>query len=225
MPTLTAAATVTSTLRLGPLVASPNFRHPLVLAKDLVALDDVSRGRVTCGVGAGGTGWDATMLGHEAWPPGERAARFAEFVEVLDRVLTSPAATTEGRWYPVTEARTHPGCVQRPRLPLVVAATGPRGLAVAARHGQGWVTTGPDVEAQLEGLEAACRDAGRDPAGIDRMLLTGLQVDAGLSSVDEFEDLAGRSAARGITDLIVHWPRPTEPYRADLATFERIFGG
>ncbi len=54
VPTLVAAATVTSRLRLGPLVTSPNFRHPLLLAKDLIALDDVSDGRVIVGVGAGG---------------------------------------------------------------------------------------------------------------------------------------------------------------------------
>ena len=43
VPTLVAAATVTSRLRLGPLVTTPNFRHPLLLAKDLIALDDISR--------------------------------------------------------------------------------------------------------------------------------------------------------------------------------------
>ena len=63
IPTLTAAATATSTLRLGTWVASPNFRHPVTLAKDLMTLDDVSGGRVIAGVGAGGIGWDATVLG------------------------------------------------------------------------------------------------------------------------------------------------------------------
>ena len=67
VPTLTAAATATTRIRLGPLVASPNFRHPLTLAKEMIALDDISGGRVTLGVGAGGTGWDATMLGQTPW--------------------------------------------------------------------------------------------------------------------------------------------------------------
>src|SRR5262249_28791662 len=49
VPTLTAAATVTTRLRLGPLVASPNFRHPVAFARELVALDDVSGGRLTLG--------------------------------------------------------------------------------------------------------------------------------------------------------------------------------
>ena len=72
IPTLTAAATATSTLRLGTWVTSPNFRHPVTLAKDLMTLDDISGGRVIVGVGAGGTGWDATVLGQQPLTPGQR---------------------------------------------------------------------------------------------------------------------------------------------------------
>lgn len=63
VPTLTAAATVTSKIRLGTLVASPNFRHPAHFARELTALDDVSDGRFSVGLGAGGVGFDATVLG------------------------------------------------------------------------------------------------------------------------------------------------------------------
>lgn len=73
VPTLTAAASVTERLRLGTLVTSPNFRHPVTLAKELISLDDISGGRITLGIGAGGTGFDATALGQEPWTPRERA--------------------------------------------------------------------------------------------------------------------------------------------------------
>lgn len=75
VPTLTAAATATERIRLGTLVTSPNFRHPVTLAKELITLDDVSGGRLTLGIGAGGTGYDATATGQEAWSPKERADR------------------------------------------------------------------------------------------------------------------------------------------------------
>ena len=91
IPTLTAAAGVTSRMRLGTLVTSPNFRHPVTLAKELISLDDISGGRVTLGIGAGGSGFDATALlggGQEPWTPRERADRFGEFVPLLDRLLT-----------------------------------------------------------------------------------------------------------------------------------------
>ena len=117
VPTLTAAAAVTDHLRLGTLVTSPNFRHPVTLAKELISLDDISNGRITLGVGAGGTGFDATALGQEPWTPRERADRLAEFVPQLDRLLTEDAVSYEGDFYSAHEVRNIPGCVQRPGCP------------------------------------------------------------------------------------------------------------
>lgn len=135
VPTLTAAALATERIRLGVLVASPNFRHPVPFARELIALDDVSVGRLTLGIGAGGTGWDATILGQAPWSVRERADRFVEFVELLDRLLREPEVSWRGAFYSADGARSHPGCVQRPRIPFAVAATGARGMRVAARPG------------------------------------------------------------------------------------------
>ncbi len=239
VPTLTAAAFATKQIRLGTLVASPNFRHPVPFAKELVTLDDISEGRFTLGIGAGGTGWDATMLGQEAWSPRERADRFAEFVELLDRLLREPETSYEGRFYCADAARTYPGCVQRPRIPFAVAATGPRGLRLAATYGETWVTTGDrrregpvsaedgarDVREQMARLDEACAEVGRDPSSLRRLVLAGPTLDAGLTSVEAFTDTVGRYAEVGVTDFVVHWPRANEPYEADLAAFERIFSG
>jgi alkanesulfonate monooxygenase SsuD/methylene tetrahydromethanopterin reductase-like flavin-dependent oxidoreductase (luciferase family) len=238
VPTLTAAATVTERLRLGTLVTSPNFRHPVTLAKELISLDDISGGRITLGIGAGGNGFDATALGQEAWTPRERADRFAEFVPLLDRLLTEDAVTERGTHYAAEEARNIPGCVQRPRLPFAVAATGPRGLRLAARHGQAWVTTGdpklyergtPEesraaLRAQGEKLTAACAEIGRDAAELDRILLTGFTPDrtAPLESVDAFVDFAGRHAELGFTEIVVHAPVPDSVFDVDPTVFERI---
>ena len=60
LPLLAAVATSTETMRLGTLVTSPNFRHPVTLAKEAMTLDRLSEGRLTLGIGAGGRGWDAT---------------------------------------------------------------------------------------------------------------------------------------------------------------------
>ena len=85
VPTLTAAAMVTRRIRLGTLVASPNFRHPVPFARSLLALDDMSGGRFTLGLGAGAAGgYDNTVLGGEPLTSGQRVDRFAEFVEQLD---------------------------------------------------------------------------------------------------------------------------------------------
>jgi alkanesulfonate monooxygenase SsuD/methylene tetrahydromethanopterin reductase-like flavin-dependent oxidoreductase (luciferase family) len=146
--------------------------------------------------------------------------------------------TYEGRFYSADEARNIPGCVQRPRLPFAVAATGPRGLKLAARHGQAWVTTGDpklyetgtpeqSVEAlrgQIGKLSEACAAAGRNVAELDRILLTGFTPDRSrpLQSLDAFVDFAGRHRELGFTEIVIHWPIPDSDFAADEKVFQRI---
>lgn len=238
VPTLTAAAAATERMRLGTLVTSPNFRHPVTLAKDLISLDDVSGGRITLGIGAGGNGFDATALGQEPWSPRERADRFAEFVPLLDQLLTEGAVSSQGTFYSAEEARNIPGCVQRPRLPFAVAATGPRGLRLAARHGQAWVTAGDprifedgtpeqSLEAlrrQIGGLESACAEIGREFGPMEKILLTGFTPERStmLESVGAFVDFAGRHRELGFTELVIHAPIPDSDFAADESVFEKI---
>ena len=148
-----------------------------------------------------------------------------------DEVVTAP-----GEHYSAFEVRNIPGCVQRPRLPFAVAATGPRGLRLAARHGQAWVTTGdpkvsetgtPDqslkaIAGQIEKLGAACAAEGRDVAELEKVLLTGFTPDRPLASFDAFVDFAGRHAELGFDEIVVHWPIADSFFAADVAVFEKI---
>lgn len=236
VPTLAAAATATSRIRLGTLVSSPNFRHPVTFAKDVMTLDDLSDGRITLGIGAGGTGFDATVLGQETWSPRERQERFEEFVDLMDRLLTASATTYRGTYYAADEARMIPGCVQRPRVPFAVAATGPRGMRVAARYGQAWVTFGDparltdrtpseylaDIADQIRRLGGVCDDEKRDPAALDRVLLHGSTDERALDSVDAFVDYAGRYAEIGITEIVLHLPVPGTVFDTEPGAFDRI---
>lgn len=144
--TLVAAALETSTIRLGTLVTTPNFRHPVPFAKELMTLDVMSSGRLTVALGAGAPGFDAAVLGRPELSPVERQARFEEFHTLLDALLSYPVTTWSGQWYAAVVARMRPGPVQRPRPPLLVAANGPRGVRLAAAAarcpGDGWVTIG-----------------------------------------------------------------------------------
>ena len=232
VPTLSAAALATSTIRLGTLVTTPNFRHPVPLAKDLLSLDDLSNGRLTVGVGAGGIGSDAMVLGNDPWSAQERMDRFVNFVELLDHLLEHPVTSHRGSFYSASDARMLPGTVQQPRPPLFVAAAGKRGLGVVTRFGQGWVTIGRSsnaqescydaVSSQLNRLRGALDDAGRSLDSIERLLLDGLNDEQPLVSLDAFVDWAGRYQSLGITELVIHWPEPNSLFDFDVATFEKI---
>src|SRR6204780_3477456 len=78
VPVLAAAAVVTARLRLGTLVATPNFRQPVTLARDAIALDDLSGGRLDLGLGPGSEGPDARALGQDPWTAGQRPGRLEE---------------------------------------------------------------------------------------------------------------------------------------------------
>jgi alkanesulfonate monooxygenase SsuD/methylene tetrahydromethanopterin reductase-like flavin-dependent oxidoreductase (luciferase family) len=241
VPLLAAAAAVTSRIRLGTWVASPNFRHPVPFAKDVMGLDDISGGRFLLGLGAGGTGVDAHVVG-PAPAPKVRAARFEEFVEVLDRLLSQPVTDHTGEFYEAHDARMIPGCVQRPRVPFVVAANGPRALRLAARLGDGWATYGPVVDDDLtpdarsgaqeawwrgltqlvERFGSALDAEGRDPAAVDRYLNIDSAPVFSMESFDVLHEGVERAAALGFSDVVVHWPRASGVYEGEESVLEDV---
>lgn len=232
IPTLTAAATATSTLRLGTWVTSPNFRHPVTLAKDLMTLDDISGGRVIVGIGAGGTGWDATVLGRQPLSPGQRVQRLAEFVTLTDLLLRQSETSWQGDYFQADRARMIPAG-SRARIPLIVAANGPRTMRIAA-GADGWATTGPEstdtgteqwwdaVGGLVARFESTAEQVGRDPSSMDRYLNLDSAPVLSVSSLGAFTDAAGRAAALGFTDILVHWPRPEGVYAGDDAVLDQI---
>jgi alkanesulfonate monooxygenase SsuD/methylene tetrahydromethanopterin reductase-like flavin-dependent oxidoreductase (luciferase family) len=238
VPSLAAAALVTRSVALGTWVASPNFRHPVTFAKDLMSLDDLSGGRMLLGVGAGGGGWDAEVLGAAPLTPGQRYERMVEFVDLLDLLLTQPVTTWRGEWFSAVQARMLPGSTQSPRMPFVVAANGPRAVRFAARRcaasGDAWATTGgavdpDDPQAWWAGLgdladrfADAVVEAGGDPSTTRRYL----NLDSGpafsLGSPELFADAVGRARGLGFTDVIAHWPRADGPFAGDVSVLERV---
>jgi alkanesulfonate monooxygenase SsuD/methylene tetrahydromethanopterin reductase-like flavin-dependent oxidoreductase (luciferase family) len=235
-PWLTGLAAATSSIRLGTMVSAPTIRHPVLLAKDAMTVDHISGGRFTLGLGSGGTGFDAEVFGEPLLSPAQSADRLREFVEVTDQLLSQPATSYSGTYFTVHEARMLPGCVQKPRLPLAVAAAGPRALAVTARHADAWITYGDRahldsppagieqvVRDQADRLAAHCADIGRDPGEIDRIYLVGNTAERPLASVDAFADFAGRYRELGFTDIVFHHPRRDDPiWNDDPVVVEEI---
>jgi alkanesulfonate monooxygenase SsuD/methylene tetrahydromethanopterin reductase-like flavin-dependent oxidoreductase (luciferase family) len=236
-PVLSAAACITSRITLGTLVTSPNFRHPVTLAKDAIAVDDISGGRFVLGIGAGSvSAGDSNVITQEALPRRTRTARFEEFVTLTDRLLREPITTYDGTHFSAHEARMAPGCVQKPRVAMAIAGSGPRALALAARHGQAWVTVGPTdwaagftaaeclktVTAQVGALRGACRRIRRDDVELDRIFVVTDPAGDFLTSPSAFQRRAEAYATAGITHLVVHWPRTEGVYAASQDILHRI---
>jgi alkanesulfonate monooxygenase SsuD/methylene tetrahydromethanopterin reductase-like flavin-dependent oxidoreductase (luciferase family) len=220
VPLLAAAAMVTDRVRLGTQVATPNFRHPVPFAKELMTLDQLTGGRLEVGLGAGAEGPDALVLGEPKRSLAERAARFAEWLELLDTLLREPVTTVRGERYSAVDAHQLPGCVQQPRLPFTVAATGPRALRLAARFGQAWVTYGPyggqvppedwftALAEQSQRLTDVLAEQGRAPDALRRVVQFALEAYWPFESAERYADTLGRLAALGFDEVTVHWSRP-----------------
>ena len=234
VPTLAAAATVTRRIRLGTLVASPNFRHPVSFMRQLTALDDVSDGRIVLGLGAGavGTSFDNRVLGAPDLTPRQRVDRYAEFAELLDLLLRTDHVTWAGRYYAAIDARNLPGCVQRPRIPFVMAANGSRSIALAARLGDGWVTTGSRADGlpgwwqavgdSMSRFTDALAEVGREAGQVPTYLSLDASGVYALSSPASFADAVGRAGELGFSDVITHWPRPDGPYAGQESVLESV---
>ena len=246
VPLLAAAAAVTERIGLGTWVASPNFRHPVPFAKDVMGLDDVSGGRFLLGLGGGGEGADATVLGPAA-SRGERTRRFAEFVGLLDTLLTQPVTEHQGEFYEAHGARMLPGPIARPRVPFVIAANGPRAMALAAQHSQGWATYGPTFLEEGAPVGTPAQAQERWWAGLAELVhsfdhalaahraLTServppirryLSLDGApvfsLESVEVFVEGVKRAVQLGFTDVVVHWPRAEGVYAGSQAVLEKV---
>lgn len=238
LPTLTAAAAVTSRIGIGTLVATPEYRHPVTFAKEVMTLDDISGGRFVCGLGSGAGGYDERALGGRPLTAGRRQRRFEEFVELTDMLLRRPETTYHGTWYHADGVQMRPGCLQRPRAPLAIAAAGPESMRLAVRYADIWITNGtpglfeplpyrevlPLLQRQSAALDEVCAEAGRDPDTLARMLVTGSTTGGVLASAAAFEDASGLFGDAGFTDLVVNWPRDSPPYEGQLAVLEKVAG-
>jgi alkanesulfonate monooxygenase SsuD/methylene tetrahydromethanopterin reductase-like flavin-dependent oxidoreductase (luciferase family) len=206
---LTGLAAATQRVRVGLLVGAIVSRSPTLLAKQAQVVDHLTGGRLDIGLGAGGAPTDQPMWGVEEWSPRERAERFAEYVDLVDRLTREDEVTAPGRWYRADGAVMAPGFVQRPRPPFTLAAHGPRTMAVAARHADTWNTFGPGLDdgRQLSAeLDVACAAIGRDPATIRRSVLLGLTDGTAWTTAAELADRVREWHTAGFREVIFYDP-------------------
>lgn len=163
--TLAALAAVTDRIRLGTMVTPASFRHPSVLAKQVVTADHVSGGRVELGLGAGWHELEHTTYGFPFHDLGTRYDVFAEQLEIVRLQFTEERFDFHGEHYTLEGCEARPKPVQD-RLPIILGGrAGPRASDLAARWADEYNTTFPTLEAVRErrgNIARACDEAGRE---------------------------------------------------------------
>ena len=192
-------------------VLSNTFRHPVVLAKAATVLDQATGGRFLLGLGAGWFEGEHGPLGIPLPPIGERIDRLISAVEVLKALFSEaafapPGVTREDPFYPLAGATNLPPPVRPGGPPIILGGQKRRGIALAARLGDGWILPGVVagdagyLDAKHDELKQAMSDIGRDP--------TGFRVIGQVHLTDEASFAAGLEAGHafvraGATDVVV----------------------
>ncbi|HVL94515.1 MAG TPA: LLM class flavin-dependent oxidoreductase, partial [Solirubrobacteraceae bacterium] len=179
-----AMALQTRKIRIGTLVANPILHLPGALAKAAAAMDNLSGGRLELGLGMGVEEFDHQEAGSEYWSVRERAARYSEYVEVVDGVLQSSTHpfSFEGRYYRTTNATLAPSSLQRPRLPIIIGSRSATGRVLAVERGDCWNTYALSRDGSVDEiaeqtlrrnneLDERCAEINREPRTLRRSLV------------------------------------------------------
>lgn len=182
-----ALAATTTRVELGQLVTCVSFRNPALLAKMAATADAISGGRLILGLGPGGDDAECAVFGY---PTDHRVARLEEALQIIGPLLRGDRVTFEGRYHGVRDALLLP--LPDRRIPIMIAAEGPRMLALTARYADAWNTAwygapNHQLDQRMADLDAALRAEGRDRASIRRFVCMDI-VDPGAIRLDDGED-------------------------------------
>lgn len=220
---LTWLATNTSRIEFGPLVTPFSFRHPALTSRMAAAVDDLSDGRLTLGLGAGWQEREHDLFGFDLLDKKERFARFGEGMECVTRLLRSEGPVTyEGKYYRLRGAQVLPR-PQRPGGPtILIGGNGMnRTLGLVARYADEWNANfiPPDqferANARLDELLAS---AGRSPGEVRRSIMTGCIFGEDQAALDRKIEARGRpGAALRERGMIVATPKEVAAQLEELS--------
>jgi alkanesulfonate monooxygenase SsuD/methylene tetrahydromethanopterin reductase-like flavin-dependent oxidoreductase (luciferase family) len=176
---LTGLAAITERVELGSLVTPTSYRNPAMLAKIVDTVEEISGGRVILGLGAGWHGDEYRAFGY---PFDRLVSRFEEAFTIVRSLLVDGAVDFEGTYYSARDCELRPRGPRPNGPPIMIGSTGKRMLRITVPYVQMWNawlcserSNADEVPARRELVDAACRDAGRDPATLERTV--SIQVD------------------------------------------------
>lgn len=171
---LSAIAARTSKVRLGCMVGGMTYRNPAFLAKQVTALDVISKGRAIWGIGAGWFEQEHVEYGYEFGTFTDRFEKLEEGLQIIKSMFVNDTTTLDGKWFKVTNALNSPKPVQAGGPPVLIGGGGEKKtLRMVAQYGDACNVFGsPDQVRHLMGvLDAHCANLGRDPKEICRTRL------------------------------------------------------
>ena len=196
---MAAIAASTSRVQFGPLVACTSFHNPALLAKQASTIDEIGGGRFVLGLGAG---WNETEFRAFGFPFDHRIDRFEEAFTIIRTLLREGAIDFAGRYYQARDCELLPRGPRPAGPPLMIGSRGPRMLAIALPHVDAWNVWWSDTRNSPDGVpplrelvDRAARDAGRDPADIERTVAVLARLPGGSGRVD------GSGLAEAVTPL------------------------
>lgn len=169
-----AAASYTTTLRIGSLVYCNSYRYPAVLAKQIASLDHYSRGRIDFGYGAGWKEVEYNAYGIPFPSAGVRLKQLVEGIQVIKKLWTEDVANFKGEYFELNDAVSFPKPFQKPYPPIWVGTmyAKPKMLNIAAKYADGinlaWAYTQEVFKEKMEELDALCERYDRKPNSLLR---------------------------------------------------------
>ena len=194
---LTAAAVVTQTLKLGTGICLVQQRDPIQTAKLVASIDQVSGGRFLFGVG---TGWNAEEMADHGTAFDTRNKLARERIEAMKEMWTQSKAEYHGDMVDFPPMMMWPKPAQKPYPPVIVGGAWPYAARRAVRYGDGWIPHAAlpphdDVTDFIPEFQQMARDAGRDPDDLP-VTIWGAQPD-----LDQFKRRRDRGALRVVISL------------------------
>ncbi|KAA3662877.1 MAG: LLM class F420-dependent oxidoreductase [Chloroflexi bacterium] len=213
---LTWLASHTKRIEFGPMVSPVSFRQPTMTARMAAAVDDLSNGRLSLGLGAG---WQEREHHNYSWDLLDVPARFARFeegLEIISNMLQHDAPFDfDGTYYQIHEAVLLPRPQRAGGPPILIGGNGPkRTLPLVAKYATEWnaVYLPPETFAERNAaLDRLLGGNGRSPTDVRRSMMTGLlfgkddaTVQTKLNDRDTtFDKVKARGVAVGTGDQIV----------------------
>jgi len=199
----------TSRVRLGLAIVNLPYYAPVVLAKAITTIDQLSNGRVDAGFGIG---WSPQEFEAVGAPLQERGKRAEEYLRCLEAIWTKEIVHFTGDFYRVPRSRIDPKPLQQPFPPVLLGGGAPVALRRIGRMAAGWISSSQadltQIDESIAIVRAAADEAGRDPAALRFVCRGVVKVRAGeraplTGSLDEIaDDLAGL-ADKGVTETFV----------------------